>query len=169
MFHYNNKLKPWYSKLRFSTSHYPPKFFLIFKLSLTFWNETWYIKQLYVLSSVFIVYCFLYRVPIKTVFTLLFGFQGTYGQNVEHFCGAHSIPDLEIVGQPVSEADRKFWTLQKVLEDPSFLWEFLLKALQALMISARKYDMSSIIVKTFCQKCFKSIVFVNLLQNGDLL
>ena len=51
-------------------------------------------------------------------------------------------PDVEIVGQPVSKADRKFWTLQKVLGDPRFLWEFLLKALKAMMISARKYAMS---------------------------
>ena len=29
--------------------------------------------------------------------------------------------DMEIVGQPVSEADRKFWTLQKVLGRSSFL------------------------------------------------
>ena len=30
-------------------------------------------------------------------------------------------PDVEIVGQPVSEADRKFLTVQKVLEASSFL------------------------------------------------
>ena len=59
-------------------------------------------------------------------------------------------PDVEIVGQPVSKADRKFF-----------------KALEAMMISARKYAMSSIIMKTFCQKYFKSIVFINFLQNGD--
>ena len=29
--------------------------------------------------------------------------------------------DVEIVGQPVSEADRKFWTSQKVLGGSSFL------------------------------------------------
>ena len=33
----------------------------------------------------------------------------------------HSGPDLEIVGQPASEADRKFLTLQKVLGGSSFL------------------------------------------------
>ena len=39
-------------------------------------------------------------------------------------------PDLEIVGQPVSEADRKFLTVQKVLGGSSFLWEFLHKLLK---------------------------------------
>ena len=54
----------------------------------------------------------------------------------------HYRSDVEIVGQPVSEADRKFFTVQKVLRDSSFLWEFLLKVLKTMIISARKYDMS---------------------------
>ena len=50
--------------------------------------------------------------------------------------------DLEIVGQPVSEADRKFLTLQKVLGASSFLSKLFLKVLKTMIISARKYDMS---------------------------
>ena len=38
--------------------------------------------------------------------------------------------DVEIVGQPVSEADRKFLTVQKVLGGSSFLWELLTKLLK---------------------------------------
>ena len=37
--------------------------------------------------------------------------------------------DLEIVGQPVSEADKKFLTVQKVFGGSSFLWELILNVL----------------------------------------
>ena len=56
----------------------------------------------------------------------------------EQLCQA----DLEIVGQPVSEADRKLLTLQKVLGASSFLSKLFLKVLKTMIISARKYDMS---------------------------
>ena len=46
-------------------------------------------------------------------------------------------PDVEIVGQPVSEADRKFLTLQKVFGGSSFLWVFLLKMLKTMIIFTR--------------------------------
>ena len=52
------------------------------------------------------------------------------------------LSDVEIVGQPVSGADRKFLTLKKILGGSSFLLKFLLKVLKTMIISARKYDMS---------------------------
>ena len=61
-------------------------------------------------------------------------------------CGGGAVgaqnADLEIVGQPVSKADRKFLTLQKVLGASSFLSKLFLEVLKTMIISARKYDMS---------------------------
>ena len=39
---------------------------------------------------------------------------------------------MEIVGQPVSEADRKYLTVQKVLEGSGFLIEFLLNVVNTI-------------------------------------
>ena len=73
--------------------------------------------------------------------------------------------DVEIVGQPVSKADRKFLTVQKMLGGSSFLWELLAKLLKISDDYCQKiwYDINN--TEKCLPKTLYNLVFINFPKN----
>ena len=66
-----------------------------------------------------------------------------------------SATDLEIVGQPVSLADRKFLTLQKVLMASSLRFKFLLRWFVTYEVRSQQYNLNVDAIKAYTRDSYK--------------